>query len=67
MTDLRRLPVISPTGKRLILVVNGSFFTGMEGGEFLREDIPVEAIIAVEECPDDIQPTITMGWNPNSP
>jgi hypothetical protein len=55
---------VSPSGKRLILVVNGSFFEGV-GDDFLEEHIPVEAIVAVEECPDNIIPTVTMGWNPN--
>lgn len=63
MNDLRRVPVIAPSGKKLILVINGSFIDGMEDG-FVREAIPIDAVVAVEECPDDIHPGISLGWKP---
>lgn len=64
--DYRRLPVVTPTGKRLILVLEGDVGDASmeEDGQYIRENISVDSIVAVEECPDDVIPTTAMGWDP---
>lgn len=66
MTELRRVPVVAPNGKHIVLVVDGNYFEGMDG-DFLIENIPIEAIVAVEVCPEDVTPVAAAGWKPESP
>jgi hypothetical protein len=58
---LRRIPVVAPNGTMLVLVVEGSYFTGVEGNEVI-EEVPIDAIVAIEEAPDNAVPMATFGW-----
>lgn len=63
MNDLRRVPVITPNGKKIILVIDGNYIDGAEK-DFICELIPIDAIVAVEDCPDDVIPLTYAGWKP---
>lgn len=62
---LRRIPVVAADGKKIILVIKGIYPDGIDG-EFIKESIPVDSIVAIEECPDDVVPRATFGWKPES-
>lgn len=65
LDNLRRVAVVSPKGS-LILVIDGTYVTGVRDG-FVEEIIPTEAIIAIEECPQDVTPLAILGEKPESP
>jgi hypothetical protein len=66
--NYRRLPVVTPSGKKLILVLEDVVGDASmeEDGQYIRETISVDSIVAVEECPDDVIPTTAMGWDPRN-
>lgn len=65
MSLIRRVPVVAPNGGKLVLVISGVGDSVLEeDGQYMRESIPLSAIVAVEECPEDVTPAIAMGWDP---
>lgn len=63
MLDLRRIPVVAPNGYKFVLVVNGLFMDAMENGT-ISEHVPEGAIVAFEECDQDIDTHTYYAHNP---